>query len=183
MAEFAAAVAFVLANEGGFSASPMDAGGATNFGISLRFLRDIPSDRLRKYGIFSHELSVSDIANLTLDQARLIYLGEFWNIEPFESISKQSVANYVFDCCVLHGTSQGIYILQHALWAVDQRRDAVKADGKLGSETLLAEGRVDEKSLISALMACRDGFIRICAALRVENKEFFDGWLNRCYKI
>lgn len=183
MAEFSAAVDFVLSNEGGFVDSPSDAGGATNFGISLRFLRDIPGGRLRKYGIFYDDMNIDIVKNLTVDQAKLIYQGEFWDTEPFGSISKQSVVNYVFDCCVLHGTYQGIMILQHALWATYQRKDQIKADGKLGNETLVYEGRADEKTLISSLMACRDGFIRICASHRIENMEFFDGWLNRCYKI
>lgn len=183
MAEFEVAVAFVLENEGGFNDSPNDRGGATNFGISLRLLRDIPGNRLRKYGIFDDLSYVEAVKALTIDQAKNLYRGEFWDEAPFEKLSSQLIANYVFDCCVQHGMSQGILILQHALWAAYRDHTIVKADGKLGDLTLLAESQADDKLMLSCLIACRDGFIRICAALRMENKEFFDGWINRCYRI
>lgn len=183
MAEFELAVQFVLENEGGFVDLAHDAGGSTNFGISLRLLREIPGDRMRKYGIFDDLSYVDAVKALTIDQAKNVYRGEFWEQAPFEKISSQMIANYVFDCCVQHGISQGIFILQHALWAAYRDQDVVRADGKLGEKTLFAESQVDDKLMLSCLMACRDGFIRICAALRVENKEFFDGWINRCYRI
>ena len=72
MSDFNVAVDFVLENEGGLSENPKDTGGITNFGISLRFLRELPNENLRRYGIFEPvtEMTVRD---LTIDQAKFIY--------------------------------------------------------------------------------------------------------------
>jgi lysozyme family protein len=51
VAQFDACVAFVLANEGGLSENPSDPGGCSNFGISLRFLREVEPDTLKRIGI------------------------------------------------------------------------------------------------------------------------------------
>ena len=57
---FPAAVAFVLAREGGYVNDPRDPGGETKFGISKR---SYPNE---------------DIANLTADRAKEIYFSDYW---------------------------------------------------------------------------------------------------------
>jgi lysozyme family protein len=188
MAEFEKAIAFVLPNEGGFVDNPNDSGGATNFGLSLRFLRTLPVESLRKYGVFvtPEDLSVENVKELTLDQARNIYKSEFWDHHLYEKIVDQHVANYVFDMVIHHGEHQAIKILQRALWAVYQHIHVVVDDGILGSKTL---DLIDDpacfamNALIVAMMAERAGFVRLLANERSKDKEFLDGWLNRCYRI
>lgn len=185
--EFFSAVTFVLSNEQGFVDKMCDSGKATNFGISLRFLREIPSDRLRKYGIFksAEVLNSEDVRTLTRDQAVLIYDGEFWKNAPFDKITLPIVCNYVFDMCVNHGISQGIKILQRAIWAVYEMReyDGIIDDGVLGDKTLSVIESIDEHSLRTALCAERAGFMRLLAAINTKDRENLNGWLNRCYRI
>jgi len=57
---FPAAVAFVLSHEGGYSYDPQDPGGETKFGISRRAYPNI------------------DIAALTEEGAKEIYLRDYW---------------------------------------------------------------------------------------------------------
>jgi lysozyme family protein len=184
MAEPLAAIDFVLSNEGGFVDNPNDSGGATNFGLSLRFLREIPNDRLRKYGIFKNgdELGVEDIRDLTLDQARLIYKGEFWDSAPFDKINDQLIATYLFDMAVLHGIAQAIKIAQRGSWAVYRTYGYIKADGIMGEKTQEVLNDLGD-SFIPVLMAMRASFCRLLAELRPKDKEFLDGWLKRCYRI
>ena len=47
MANFESAIKKTLKHEGGYNEVKGDAGGATNFGISLRFLKSIFKDNVR----------------------------------------------------------------------------------------------------------------------------------------
>jgi lysozyme family protein len=186
-----AAIHFVLANEGGYSNDVFDSGGATNYGISLRFLREVPAQNLKKYGIFKASIYLlpSDIEELTLDQAILIYTGEFWNQAPFEQINMQSTCSYVFDMCVNHGTFYGIKILQHAIWTMHQKRDydGIIDDGILGPKTIAETNYIDTQASVgtfnTVLASERCGYMRLLAALEPKNKEFLNGWLDRCMRI
>lgn len=183
MADFTTAVNVVLGNEGGYVNNPNDAGGATNFGISLRFLRDIPIERLRKYGIFKmpEELGVEDIKDLTADQARLIYKGEFWDHARFNEIVAQRACTYIFDMAVNHGIGQAIKLAQRAVWAMYGVMSVVKDDGVLGDESLHAINYLGN-SILGCLASERAGFMRYLALKNSKDEEFLNGWLSRCYR-
>lgn len=181
MGQFDSAVSFILANEGGLSENPNDPGGITNFGISLRFVREIPEDRLRRYGIFE-PITDATIRELTIDQAKLIYRGEFWEAVPFEKIQNQQLCNYIFDMCVNHGIAQGTKLTQRAVWACQKTVNFIKDDGVLGSKTVAAINHCSFM-LIVAMMGQRDGFYRRLVALNPSRKGDLHGWLNRCYRI
>src|SRR5664280_1189786 len=68
MAQFLAAIQYVLLNEGGFSDDPNDPGGATNFGILQR------------------ELPGVDIRTITREQAISFYLPNYWNKALYANI-------------------------------------------------------------------------------------------------
>ncbi len=184
------AVQKVIENEGGIDSyvdSPNDAGGATRCGISLRFLREIPVERLRRYGLFDDPSPV-EVQNLSEPQILLIYHNEFWQAAPFAEIPVQHVCNYIFDACVHHGMAQGIKILQRATWAVSGIYGYVTDDGILGTMTInrvmaLMADRTLYASLLVALAAERAGLCRLLAEIRPANREFLHGWLERCYRI
>lgn len=178
MADFDEALKFVLANEGGLSDNPNDAGGLTNFGISLRFLRSFGD----KYDFNKNGILEDDIKALTKEQVALIYYQEFWRAAPFEKILNDRIANYVFDCCVHHGVAVGIRLLQRALWASFSRIGYVADDGILGLMTLKGANEATFM-LLSALPAERAGYCRLLAAKQAKNEVFLNGWLTRCYRI
>jgi lysozyme family protein len=188
MAEFSDAVEFVLAAEGDmFTNDPADSGGATRYGISLRFLREIPPERLKRYGIFG-EPTLADVEYLTRPQAILIYEWEFWVQAPFDLINHQPLCNYVFDLCVLHGMGQGIRILQRATWAVTGVHEWLDDDGIMGSKTVIGVNAILANHhvrdiLVAAIMAERAGFCRMLAEQRPKDGKYLHGWLKRCYKI
>lgn len=185
MTNFDDALAFVLANEGGYVDNPNDTGAATNKGISLRFLRQIPSDRLRKYGVFNvpETLFANDVKDLTDDQIKLIYKGEFWDNVPFQKISNQKICNYLFDSVVNHGISAGIKLFQRAFWAYCQQQNIIPDDGQWGLHTEHAIEVCDNPNiLMTALMAERAGYMRLIAATNSKDKEFLNGWLKRAYR-
>ncbi len=190
LSNFDDAVALVLANEGGYADSPNDAGGATNYGISIRFLRDLPGDRLRYYGILGDlgTFGTDTVRDLTLEQARLIYHGEFWDKAMFDHIENQRVCNYVFDMAVHHGIAQAVRILQRATWAATGMYGAIHDDGILGYRTInqvmiLLSDKYLACALKASLQAERAGFCRLLVEIRPANKEFLNEWLDRCYRF
>ena len=91
-AEFLIAVQSVLADEGGDSSNPADAGGATRFGISARAHPGV------------------DIATLTRDGAVKIYWDEWWLRFGFAQLPA-AVAAKTFDLAVNMGASNAIECL------------------------------------------------------------------------
>lgn len=179
--DFEKAVSFVLENEKGFVDRPADSGGATNYGISLRFLREVPSENLRRYSVFE-PVTIDSIRELTQPQAKLIYRGEFWEKAPFEDLINELICTYVFDMAVCHGITQAVKLLQRSIWAMVYTRGYPKDDGILGPKTLALVNDLGG-SLLPILVGTRASFYRLIAEKRPKDKENLDGWLNRCYRI
>lgn len=181
MASFETAVEFVLANEGGLSESRSDSGGITNFGISLRFLREVKEENLRKYGIFG-AVNENTIRHLTKDQAKLIYRGEFWEGNNFEEIHFQNLCNYIFDMSINHGIFQAIKFVQSAVCAATFVRGFLRIDGIIGSKTLDAINFLGD-NLLPILVGLRADFYRDMVVNRPKDEVNLNGWLDRCYSV
>lgn len=183
MSEFKPALDFVLAAEGSeFVDDPADSGGATKSGISLRFLRSLPEERLKRYGIFGAP-QAADVQEFTEEQIKLIYEREFWTTAPFEKIDAQEICNYIFSMTVLHGLCQAIKITQRALWAVMESYQDCNDDGILGKKTIGLINEVKYPVLMAVMMAEHAGYCRLLATIRKKDERFLHGWLERCYKI
>lgn len=175
MASFEKALAFVLENEGGYSDSPADPGGATNHGISLRFLHNIATENLRRYGFFD-PITSQTIKDLTIAQAAIVYLGEFWSSSPFDAINSEPLTNYIFDMVVSLGLSQATKLVQRSL------TPPLTQDGIFGRVTLAAVN--DQASpLLMALPAARSAFYKALVALNPKEEVFLKGWLKRAARI
>ncbi len=181
MSTFSEAVDYVLAREGGLNENPNDLGGITNLGISLRFLREVPNARLRRYSIFE-PVTEQTIRDLVVEQVKPIYKGEFWDEAPFENIESQKLCNYYFDMAFNLGVHQATKLLQRAIWAASFDRTLLRDDGLLGERTV---GYVNSygDALLPILVAVRASFYRLIAELRPNQKSNLSGWLNRCYNV
>jgi lysozyme family protein len=179
-------IEFVMSNEGGYADIASDPGGATNFGISTRFLRSLPEENLKRYGLFltGDAITPQVIRDLTSDQAKLIYKCEFWDGKRFDEVTGGHVRIYLFDCCVNHGHGRGVGLLQRALRA--NGSNEILDDGILGDDTLNAVagtlGDIELTSgLKSAFIATRAQFMH-CTAMARNNYDILDGWLKRAYR-
>lgn len=179
MTKFEKALEFVLAHEGGLSENPSDSGGVTNFGISLRFLREVLPEKLRRYGIFG-DVNEETIRHLTPGQAKLIYHEEFWECNRFDEIFPQDLCAYCFDMVVNHGAAQAIKLIQRATWAYHFTRYYIREDGVIGNETLDALNGIGD-DLLPVLVGIRAEFFRHLSAIRPKDEHNLDGWLNRAY--
>lgn len=181
MANFDSCVAYVLVHEGGLTKNKADPGGITNFGISLRFLRDVPKDNLKRVGIFG-EVTEQTIIDLTKDQAEKLYYSEFWLKAPFDKIMNNMLGKYIFDMSIHHGLSQAVRITQRACCSAQKVKDYVKDDALFGSKTLQAINQASFM-LVPALISERTGFMRQLVAVNPKLEVFLDGWLNRAFDI
>jgi lysozyme family protein len=105
------AIAFVLKMEGSYTLDPNDPGGETKFGISKKAYPSL------------------DIANLTEEQAKEIYLRDYWNPCSCDELPP-ALAICVFDTAVNQGITKAKRILQISL--------DVTVDGVIGDKTVAA---------------------------------------------
>lgn len=147
-AKFDRAFELLIGHEGGYVNHPDDPGGETKFGISKRSYPNV------------------DIAALTLDAAKAIYLRDFWTPLRAEVVP-EPIALVMFDFAVNSGVQQAIMSLQRSL--------AVKVDGDFGPRTQEAVARRSVRSMVIDYQAERIVFM---ASLKTFS-TFGRGWSRR----
>ena len=171
MASFDLAIPHVLRHEGGWVDDPVDPGGATNYGISLRFAQqeglDFDGDG---------DVDADDVRGLTQAQAGEIYRERFWDRYGYEQITDQRIAAKVFDACVNTGPVRAHRFLQRALCAVGR---AVEVDGSAGPKTIAATNEADSDRLMVELIREQANFYRTLAELKPRLAKFLKGWMRR----
>lgn len=183
MSEFDTAIATVIRHEGGFVNHIKDPGGATNYGISLRFLEsvgDFDGDGWLD-GDFDHDgdVDVDDIRGMTEEQAIGFYYTHWWEKYNYSYIHDQGVATRVFDIAVNMGGKQAHKLLQRSVRAFSVH---LVDDGILGPKTLQIINTAPPALLEAAYRAQLDGFYRMLVALKPEARsDFLNGWLNRVH--
>lgn len=165
MSTFDRAIGVILKHEGGFVDDPSDPGGATNFGISLRWASKPPLRYTRK-----------DIVNLTEKDAAMIYRVHWWGPGRYDEIKSQDVATKVFDMAINMGSSRALKIVQAALVDCDH---AVDVDGIIGPKTIDAINECDPSTLLGKIIGRQSDFYRGLARSRPEMAKFLRGWLHR----
>lgn len=175
-----AILAETLNREGGYTDHPNDPGGATKYGISLRWLKtqDVKLADIDDDG----DVDIDDIRALTPLDAANLYFRQWWRKYNYAQVPDPTVAGKVFDTAVNMGARQAHRLLQRALYAFG--RDVV-VDGLLGPKTLAA-----------VQSAMRPYPVQLLGALRVEQSHFYrmiwnrrkrqftpflEGWLRRAY--
>ncbi|HLI22609.1 MAG TPA: glycosyl hydrolase 108 family protein [Stellaceae bacterium] len=168
---FAAAVATVLAHEGGYQAMADDPGNWTGGKIGAGELKGT------KYGISAAQYPALDIAALTADEAAAIYRRDWWDRFGLVRLPPP-IAAKLFDAAVNIGIAEAVSALQRALRASGQRVDE---DGKLGDATIAAAHAVSSALVLPALREALAGHYRLVAQRNPAQARFLTGWLARAY--
>lgn len=167
----------VLQREGGYVNDPRDAGGETNFGITLA--------TARASGF------AGAMRDLTRDQARVIYRKRYIEAPGFDKVATLSpaIAAELVDTGVNMGPAVAGRFLQRALNALNnQGRDYpdVTTDGVVGPGTRAAleaflrrRGVEGERRLLRLLNALQGARYVELAEGRAANEAFMFGWLER----
>jgi lysozyme family protein len=137
-----------LGHEGGYCNNPADPGGETKFGISKRAYPAL------------------DIAALTVDQAKAIYLRDYWGPAGCDAVPECIKAD-LFDMAVNAGVRKAIMGLQAAVGTAE--------DGVLGPHTLQAANSMQAGSLVARFNGARLAHLATLSSW----PAFGRGWANR----
>lgn len=152
---FAKALDFVLAREGGYSCDPHDPGGETKYGICRKAHPDL------------------DIKNLTIAKAGEIYRREYWEPNWCDQLPYWA-ALAVFDTAVNMGRHNAVICLQ--------KTAGLRDDGKLSSELMRTVKHLEPQDGLADYLSYRlvryaslkgwprfgRGWARRCALLAME---------------
>jgi len=181
MADFNRAVKTVMIHEGKMSNATFDPGGITNYGISLRFLRqtgDLDHDGWPDGDInMDGEINSEDIKSLTVEQATRLYRLYFWDKNQYEKVHNQVLATKLFDLAVNVGCYAANKIAQRAVRSATGIE--LSEDGIMGLRTLSAINMGKPDRLLPAIKSEAAGYYR--AIHYKGSHDFLTGWLNRAY--
>ena len=190
------AFAHLLGIEGGYVNDKVDRGGATKYGISLRFLAtegqiDDDGDGFADFDLdMDGDIDGADIRALTILDAKILYKECFWNRLDCGSFP-EPIGEMLFDQAVNGGLKAAAKLLQRALNAITRekrfRTIPLKVDGAIGDltrdrlDTYLA--RFGEEAIVEAYReAVKDRYHAIVRA-NPSQARFLRGWLNRADRL
>ena len=177
MANFEYAIEVVLKHEGGWVNNPNDPGGATNYGISLRFLVDHPD-----IGDFDHDgdVDAEDIKNMTVDEAKVVYKDLWWDRFHYGDFLRDDVATKCFDTAVNMGQKRAGKFLQQAACNLGVK---LTVDGIVGPATrhVINQFADDESAgkLLAEFRELQKQYYLHLIEINPKLAVFKRGWLNR----
>jgi lysozyme family protein len=175
MADFNLAIPLILKLEGGFVDNKNDIGGATNFGVSLRWLKAQGLlENLELQDRTQDEVQV--VKDLTADDAKALYKTYFWNPNNYDSINSQMIAEKIFNMTVNMGARRSHLIVQNCLGFTSEQRD-----GLMGAKTIAEVNAAASAPFVVALQNMQAAFYRQLVAVNPKLQPFLQGWLNRSY--
>ena len=157
---FLRAVAVVLDHEGGYVNDLRDPGGETKWGISKRSYPSL------------------DIANLTREDAIVIYYRDWWQRYGYGRLQDEAVATKLLDMAVNMGPATAHRLLQEALVFLGYD---IAVDGIIGPQTITAADEADPKRLLQVLRWLAAHYYYRIATQRPQSRAFLIGWLKRAY--
>jgi lysozyme family protein len=166
MSRFDYAVDCVLHHEGGYVDHKNDPGGATNFGISLRFLQgqNIVDGDFDGDG----DVDAADIAAMSREDAKKTYKAAFWIPNKIQDIKSSLIATKVFDMAVNMGGKQAWKLVQRSCTKLGV---VLSADGIAGPKTIAG---------VNSLMS--EDYI-LLREIRKQQMEFYEGLVSKKPKL
>lgn len=169
---------YVLGLEGFWSNDPDDRGGATKFGISLRYLKNLP-DR-DKDGFTDGDLNrdgvvdINDVRYCTLDHAYAIYRDGFWR--PMKCDQLPTGADLVIFCAAVnHGVDGATRLVQEAL--------GLNVDGDFGPVTTRAVRTTPLATFFPDFLSHRARFYADIVRADSSQAKWLRGWFRRLFLV
>lgn len=164
---FDKAFLYVLGNEGGFSNHKSDRGGATRYGITIGTLQAWRG---------GDECYPSDVAKLSMDEAKEIYQSWYWNSLGLDHVPEE-IATVMFDAAILFGPPTAARQAQLVLSQMGF--DQIKVDGVVGQKTRDCLTKVDKRYFVLGFRDRLGKLIEEIILRDPKQKTFQKGWTNR----
>lgn len=169
---------WILKIEGGYSNLAADGGGATNLGISLRYLKTVPDhdgDGFLDGDIDRDgDVDIDDIRLLTPEHAADRYYKDFWLTGGCDQMPIV-VGLCLFDALVNHRPQTAKMLLQRGL--------GVKADGDIGPITRAAARHAVYTKFLPDYFSYRAVFYHDLVQRDQSQSVFYRGWLRRLFLL
>lgn len=167
-------------SEGGYANNPLDPGGATNFGLSKRYLNGFKNSEFDD----NHDGHVSDaeVKDIKKPESIAHYKREWWDKYGYDRINSDDIAAKLFDEAVNFGQAAAVKLMQKSCNKIMLPK-YIPEDGIMGPMTINAINKVDILRLI--------GLFRLNCSLRYQQilkknprleEEFKNGWLQRAMR-
>lgn len=170
MSHFEEAVAQVLKAEGGLLISDSEHGGGANFGVSLSTLRSH-----RK----NEDLTLQDLAAMTIDEAREIYRERFWNQVCGDQIVGRLSAIAILDQAV----NRGVVGVKNQISATLAARYNVVVAGQPVSKLIDAVNAIDDRQFFRRFICdCQHAYVTIATG-DSKKAKWLKGWLVRTHNL
>jgi len=154
----------ILKWEGGFVEDPLDAGGATNMGITIATWRSVGYDKDGDGIVDAKDIKLLTKADFTP------VLKQYWDRWKADDIQNQSVANILVDW-VWGSGKWGIKIPQRIMNITD--------DGIVGNTTISVLNAQAAPIIFDKIYRARVQFLNDIVTRKPSQKRFIKGWLNR----
>ena len=167
---FKKAMPYVFMHEGGYNNKVNDKGGATNYGISLLFLKGVKED-------LNHDGKVDylDIKGLKQAEAEKLYFKHFWRA-LYDELKYERLAIKLFDTAINMGHFKAHSLLQRAIKAMGS---VIIEDGDIGPKTLGLVNKYAENQLLDTYCKVQDAYYKAIIKNNPSQAEFAKGWANR----
>lgn len=166
---FLKAMPYIFEHEGGYNDVKGDKGGATNWGISLNFLKSIKKD-IDGDG----NVDYMDIKKLTKENAMNIYFDNFWR-NLYDKITEK-LGIKLFDVAVNAGHNRSSKLLQIALNKLGSK---LLVDGAIGNTTIGEINKYTESNILKAYCQAQTEFYDSLIKADPSQEKFRKGWLKR----
>jgi lysozyme family protein len=179
MTDFDIAYQRLFKIEGGFVNDPHDNGGATNFGLSSKFLNslNLSGNPILKALDENHDGVIEniEIKDMKSEDAKEIFRFYWWLDNHYDKLDNQDLANNVFDFAVHAGSHKANTLLQQTINA--QSSDKITEDGIIGTNTVEAANNTD--NLLELYKSKRKLYYMLVVKNNPSQQKYLHGWLNR----
>lgn len=175
----------LLRHEGGFVDHPLDAGGPTNKGITLRTLRH-----------YRPNATIQDLKDISTEAVAKIYKQGYWDKMRLNEVRSQKLAELICDHGVNAGITRSVKMIQYLL--AIRHKVSLVIDGIMGPITLAAINNADADTLYNQFFSLRQQYYNYRAGTPIDNDDisvffnqvlkvspnpsqrvFLKGWLSR----
>lgn len=169
----------VIETEGGFVDHPDDAGGPTNFGITLKL-----------YKTYKPRATVENLKNIKKADAHLIYYDEFFVKTKIEEIFKiaPNIGTELFDCAINMGPGTAVMMFQRCLNVLNRNgKDYadLPVNGVIGLSVISAMQSFINVRKAAGTVTMTKAFVCLRGARYIDiaerkpnNESFIYGWIT-----